>query len=247
MLKVALHKNFFLSKVLSAFQERSNKLIIFDLDGTLIHSDIVMGEALSQCYQQEYPGETPDFEYFFSMMGDSLHNIFARMNISKDLLDMYREYSRQNIHKITLVSDLLEGIVTAKEHGKYIALYTGKEKDRTIEILKYFNILNLFDYILTSDDVDNTKPHPEGILKVLSYFGINHHQALMIGDSENDIKAAHDANVPSIFVSWQSEKSFSFHNKNSSQLAANGFTKQFSTLLGMTSSPIELQRVLACL
>ena len=59
-----------------------------------------------------------------------------------------------------------------------------------------------FDVLVTGDDVGNHKPSAEGILKVLSAFGLPPGAALMVGDSAADIAAAREAGVAVASVAW---------------------------------------------
>jgi HAD superfamily hydrolase (TIGR01549 family) len=62
-------------------------------------------------------------------------------------------------------------------------------------LLKYFDMEQYFQYKLTSFDVENNKPHPEGIFKTIDYFNAKKEDVIYIGDSENDYYAALSAGV----------------------------------------------------
>ena len=61
---------------------------------------------------------------------------------------------------------------------------------------------DLFDVIVTGDDVDIPKPHPEGINKALAQLNIESSEAIFLGDSDADILAGKQANVHTIGVQW---------------------------------------------
>jgi HAD superfamily hydrolase (TIGR01509 family) len=69
-------------------------------------------------------------------------------------------------------------------------------------IIEDFGLAGYFEYVMTASQVTNPKPHPEPLLKVLDYFGVNPEQALFIGDGEVDMQAANAAGVP--FISYKS-------------------------------------------
>ena len=79
---------------------------------------------------------------------------------------------------------------------------TGKEKDRTLQILKRLKIDALFDLVVASTEVSNPKPHTESMLKVLEVLNTKPDEALSIGDATNDIKAAQQAGIISVAVTW---------------------------------------------
>ena len=54
------------------------------------------------------------------------------------------------------------------------------------KVLEYHDLTGYFDIVVSSLDVKNPKPHPEPILKIFDFFGIESHQCLYVGDSEVD-------------------------------------------------------------
>ena len=61
---------------------------------------------------------------------------------------------------------------------------------------------DLFDYIITGDDVEKTKPHPEGIFKVLDNLKLKKEDVIFVGDSDADIAAGLDSGVHTVGVQW---------------------------------------------
>jgi pyrophosphatase PpaX len=79
---------------------------------------------------------------------------------------------------------------------------TGKAR-RSLDIsLDCLGLKNFFDVIVTGDDVEHPKPHPEGINKVLKNLNVSHKEAVFLGDSDADIMAGKQANVHTIGVHW---------------------------------------------
>ncbi|MFZ4860050.1 MAG: HAD family hydrolase [Desulfuromonadaceae bacterium] len=70
-------------------------------------------------------------------------------------------------------------------------------------IIEDFGLEGYFEYVMTASQVTNPKPHPEPLLKVLAYFGVEPDEALFIGDGEVDMQAAQGAGVP--FISYKSK------------------------------------------
>ena len=70
-------------------------------------------------------------------------------------------------------------------------------------VLDYFDLRRYFGFVMTALAVANPKPHPEPLLKVLDHYGIGPGEALFIGDSEVDRRAALAAGVP--FVSYKAD------------------------------------------
>lgn len=84
-------------------------------------------------------------------------------------------------------------------------IFTGKAR-RSLDIsLKALDMDELFDVIITGDDVIKPKPDPEGLLKALSLLEVENSDAICIGDSDADIIAGVKANVYTIGVQWLPE------------------------------------------
>ena len=76
-----------------------------------------------------------------------------------------------------------------------IALVTTASKKNTFEILNYTKKLELFDIILTSDDIKNPKPDPEGFLKAIEKSNVDSRESVIFEDSDIGIEAAKKTNA----------------------------------------------------
>ncbi len=176
--------------------------IIFDFDGVIINSHDVQVRALETAYRRVVGyGEIP-FEEFFHLSGDSLENIFTKLNLPLEMVKIYREYSSNNIEMIRVHENIIKDLEFIRNNGVLCALCTGKERLRTEEILKHFNLKQYFKIVICSDDVQVPKPDAESILTIMSKLGVKKKNCIMIGDGLNDIKCARNAGVDSIAVAW---------------------------------------------
>lgn len=71
-----------------------------------------------------------------------------------------------------------------------IALVTTASKKNSEEILNFFNKKNLFELIISAEDVKNKKPDPEGFVKAMNYFNIDPKDTIIFEDSNVGIEAA---------------------------------------------------------
>lgn len=180
------------------------KVVCFDFDGVVIHSSEVQRYAFSESYYQvmgEVAGEEK-IQEFFSNSGDSLPNIFRKMGIPLEIVDIYRKVSIEGRSKIKLHQGMKELLSDLKEQNISCALCTGKDRERTIMILKDLKIYRCFDEIVCSDDVENPKPHPQSLKVLMEKFQVAKEEMLMVGDAVNDIKCAKNAGVVSVGVTW---------------------------------------------
>ncbi|MHA1649577.1 MAG: HAD family hydrolase [Candidatus Helarchaeota archaeon] len=108
---------------------------------------------------------------------------------------LYKDYTKE----CTLFSGVPTLLQDAKSRYK-IAIVTSGSRADTKELLKEFNIFQYVDAFISADDVESTKPDPEGILKILDELQIDPKQAIYIGDLPLDIKAGKNAGVKTVAV-----------------------------------------------
>ncbi len=169
-----------------------NKLAIFDLDGTLFDTRRVNYLSYNKALQ-EY-GAGIEYEYFSQKCNGRHYSEFLPQILGGELsVDeihhkkkiYYSEFlyeCRENIH--------LFQILSCMKSEYYIALVTTASKKNCEELLNYFHRFELFDLIITQEDVEQKKPDPEGLLKAMEYFGVENSQAVVFEDSDVGIEAA---------------------------------------------------------
>jgi len=106
------------------------------------------------------------------------------------------------IDSVRVHDGMLQLLQQLKQQGIQCGLCTGKDRERTVIILKKLELYQFFDAIVCSDEVKEAKPNPESLLKLIGLLGVNHKQAVMIGDSHNDIECAKSASMLCIGVTW---------------------------------------------
>ncbi|MHB8062584.1 MAG: HAD family hydrolase [Ruminiclostridium sp.] len=178
------------------------RAVLFDLDGVIIDSEIVIKAAFTLSFRQEVGTGEPPINEYFMQMGDSFENIMKKMGLPRTMKEPFMKYSRLLVNLIELhtgIKELLE-ILYARDFK--MAVITGKDGERTREILKKLAIEHYFDIVVASDEVKNPKPHPESLNVALNCFGLSPELAIMVGDAPNDIIAARRAGVQSCAVTW---------------------------------------------
>jgi pyrophosphatase PpaX len=181
------------------------KAIIFDFDGTLANTLPICYYAF-QCVFNEFDSRDISIEEIKAMFGPSETGII-RENLSNSNKDeaielYYAKYSERHNQLVTPNKEIVDLVKHLKEVGLKIGIFTGKAK-RSLDIsLKALQMEGLFEVIITGDDVNKPKPHPEGLLKALSLLGVESSEALFIGDSDADIVAGVQANVHTVGVQW---------------------------------------------
>ena len=176
--------------------------IIFDLDGVLIDSEPLMRFAFAASYRQVIGAGEPPIEAYLEHMGESFPHIMQHLGLPITLWQPYRALCQQHLDRITLFPESRALLERAAARGRRLALLTGKDRARTMQLLEHFQLDQLFDLVVASDELSRPKPDPEGMLRALEQLSCPPEAAVMIGDAVSDILCAQRAGVPAIAVTW---------------------------------------------
>lgn len=178
--------------------------IIFDLDGTLLNTDLLIKKTFEHVFQKYKPGYQISEEEYLSFLGPTLHDTFSRY-FSEDMIDeliaYYRDYNHSHHEDfVTIYPTVIETLQNLRSQGYPLAVVTSKYSVAAYIGLDLFKIRDLFDVVLGMDHVSHVKPDPEGILTAMHQ--LNCQKAIYVGDNTSDIMAAKNAHVYSVGVLW---------------------------------------------
>lgn len=174
------------------------KVYLFDLDGTLFNTNIVNYHAYKQALNDE--GYDMTFEYYINECNGCSYKSFLPPISQSDedflnrIHNLKKIYYKKFISKAKPNIELINFIKQNKENG-YMAIVTTASRENCMDILNHYKITNLFDIIITKENVQKTKPDPEGYNIAVEYFGIDKSNCEIFEDSENGIKAAMSAGI----------------------------------------------------
>jgi pyrophosphatase PpaX len=178
--------------------------VLFDLDGTLIDSGEIILSSFRYATRSVLAREIPD-EVLAAAVGGS--NIYEQMRAFDpervdELVRVYREHNEplhDGLVAFEGIKDLLERL---QSEGRRLGIVTAKRR-KTVDLA--FSILPLerhFDTVVTAEQTEHHKPHPEPVLTALERLGASPAEAAFVGDSPFDMGAGKAAGVFSIAVSW---------------------------------------------
>ncbi len=178
--------------------------VLFDLDGTLINTNELIIESFLHTLNYYYPGKYHR-EDILPFIGPPLIDTFQRINPEKaeEMVRRYREFNHAQHDLLVKEYDHVHETVRAlKEKGLKLGIVTTKIRDTVIMGLKLTEMDSFFDAIITLDDVQHAKPHPEPVLSALKLLGSEPSNALMVGDNLHDIEAGKNAGTLTAGVAW---------------------------------------------
>ena len=130
----------------------------------------------------------------------ALENLFEDDRQRQAAFDFRKEIDYGGFLKHLTMEPGLIGLLDWMQ-GKYHRAIATNRTDTMKHLLREFHLVDRFDYVVTSLDVERPKPAPDPLLKILAHFSSEPHQALFVGDSEVDAATAEAARVP--FVAYR--------------------------------------------
>lgn len=180
------------------------KIILFDLDGTLIDSTEAIVSTFLHSFNQLEFNFTGNEEDIKNLIGYPLDIMYKDLGVEEnrvwDFVDTYKQrYKIISKEKTLLLENAYEAVELASQIGR-VSVVTTKTRTYTMPLLEHFNIAQFFEIVTGRENVQNPKPHPEPILITLEQMNYNKniHDVWMIGDTKLDLIAANEANVNSI-------------------------------------------------
>lgn len=179
------------------------KIVIFDIDGTLLNTEIAVTKGLAKCLKLKYNIEKTPEEVMFTL-GMPGPKIFGSFGIEdyKPAYSFWVKCIDDFIDDICVYDGILPTIKRLKEEGVMVAIATSKTRVEFDTTVKHFGMNDYFDYVVTIDDVVNPKPNAEPLLKVCQMAGVSPSEALFLGDTEFDIECAKNAGVDFGLALW---------------------------------------------
>ena len=184
------------------------KLIIFDLDGTLINTLKDLNAATNFALAKfDYPLRT--IEQTRKDIGNGVAMLIKRSVPGggdnpnyPEVLRIFKEYYKAHYFDYSLPYEGIEKtLIRLKETGYFLAVVSNKFDEGAKKLVNHF-FPNIFDRIQGSVPELGYKPAPDLVNKVLNELNINREEALYIGDTEVDYQTAINSNMDYVLVSY---------------------------------------------
>ena len=188
---------------------RGARLVVFDLDGTLVDSSRDLATATNAALATVAPGVAPlSLDVVRSFVGEGAGVLIARSLVeagvpkrAEEVLPTFLDFYRRCLLETTR---LYPGVVEtlARLGDRTLAVLTNKPGDMSRAILAGLGVADRFARIYGGGDFPGRKPDPAGLLLLLKDLGARPEEAVLVGDSAVDVQTGRAAGVATVGVTY---------------------------------------------
>lgn len=180
------------------------KAVLFDKDGVIIDTEPIVYNNTKHVLEKFGKPELT-YEEFRSLSGLKSEDVVAQL-IKKfeikitveEFRELRRQFAGDVFETVPKIEGAIEFVKRLREKGILTGIGTGASRIMTEKTLG--SDINLFDAIITADDVTFGKPHPETWLKGAEILGVKSEECIVIGDSKTDMQSAKEARMKTVFL-----------------------------------------------
>lgn len=183
------------------------KLIVFDWDGTLMDSVAHIVASLQNAITELNLEPKTDTEVK-NIIGLGLREALLALYPQAtdiELTALVKRYREHFFDKQNNPSELFTGakdlIIELDANDYFLAVATGKGRNGLDKVLAETGMGKYFPITRCADEA-HSKPHPQMMLDIIDYFGIDANEAIMVGDTEYDLQMANNAAAQSVAVTY---------------------------------------------
>jgi pyrophosphatase PpaX len=178
------------------------KAVLFDFDGTLGRSLFHWVEA----YRESLQGHGVEVDHQTTLdacFNRSIVDIASRFNIKQpeQLRADIWDNVKQRMNVVEAYPQVDSALRQLHTRDFQLAIVSNSRKGHIAPVLDRWNLRRVFNAVVTIDDVENGKPHPEPIHKALELLSVGGEHAWMVGDAVVDIHAGKAAGIRTIAFS----------------------------------------------
>ena len=185
------------------------KLVIFDMDGTLLDSKKDITISVNHIRKLHYNLEPLSEEFVVEAINMEVRNLpklFYNTQVyeqkDRDVFESF--YEKQCTQNLYLYNGIKEVLLTLKDKGIKLSVATNAPTKFAKLMLNSLGVKNMFDVIVGADEVSMPKPSPQMLYKILEFYNFDKlkDKAWMIGDNSKDMLSAKNAGIQSAFATW---------------------------------------------
>ena len=172
------------------------KLVIFDLDGVLVEAKQIHYDALNEALGEKYSISWDEHLSIYDGLktNQKLDMLTERKGLPvsshKQIWDDKQKYTLKALSNLQPNTQLQVCMDSLISNGYKLAVCSNSIRKTVLTVLSKFDIIDRFDLILSNEDVNNSKPHPEMYWKAMSKMSCLPEETLIVEDSPYGLLAA---------------------------------------------------------
>jgi pyrophosphatase PpaX len=181
------------------------RVVLFDLDGTLIDSGAIILASMRHAADTVLERPIPDEELMAAVGGPGLVEQMRTLDAERadELVRVYREHNEPLHEELQACAGVLDVVSELSRGGVRLGIVTAK---RLPTVRLAFDVIpeleRYFDVVVGAEETERHKPHPDPILLALERLDAEPPDGAYVGDSPFDIQAAKAAGVRAVAVTW---------------------------------------------
>jgi phosphoglycolate phosphatase len=179
------------------------KAVMFDLDGTLVHTAPEIAFAINKMLAELELSQLPQ-QQIESYIGEGAQMLIRRCIIAhtqhepdealfEQAQALFFAHYADNVTQSKPYEGVVETLATLQDRGLKLACVTNKPEKFTIPLLDESGLLDFFEIVVSGDTLPKKKPDPIQLRYICAKFNVLEAEAMLVGDSLTDVKAAHAA------------------------------------------------------
>lgn len=186
------------------------KLVIFDLDGTLLNTIVDLAHSTNYALNKlGYP--THEIDQYHFMVGNGINKLFERalpegekseenvLRVRKQFIPYYDQHNADDSCPYPGIPELLSNLQTA---GIQLAVASNKYHSATQKLIEHYFPEIHFTAVFGQREGRNVKPDPTIVFDILKIAGVDKKEVLYVGDSGVDMQTAANAGITACGVTW---------------------------------------------
>jgi len=194
--------------------KQQQKAFLFDLDGTMVDNMKYHGEAWFDILNDDLGAGLSKAEVKKEMYGKNpevFERIFGKGKLTPEEMDKYamkkeQDYQERFRPHLKLIDGLDDFLKKAKVQQIKLAIASAAIPFNIDFVLDNLKVRHYFDTVISANDVDKSKPHPETFLKAAQALGVKPEDCIVFEDAPKGAEAAKNAGMQCVALTTAHEK-----------------------------------------
>ncbi len=176
------------------------KTLLFDWDGTLVDSAQLGLNAFERSFAAL--GVSFDHEIYRAVYSPNWYTVYEALGLPKEKWQRADELWNQHYGEqaAQLVAGAQETIKTLKQKGYQLGIVSSGNECRVVREMNELGLESVFEVVVCCEQMENKKPHPEGLQTAMRLLGCSTTESCYVGDSPEDIEMGKGANILTVGV-----------------------------------------------